>query len=92
MSDPNDTSPTPTVGAIAWDLREAAGLTRRQLGEQTGVAIETIRNFETGRCRPTAWTMLRLLTSPAMGDLPKKAQEAGLVLDLPTTPGERGDS
>jgi len=92
MSDPNDTSPTPTIGSIAWDLRETAGLTRRQLGEQTGVATETIRNFETDRCHPTAWTMFRLLTSPALRDLPKKAQEAGLVLDLHATPGERGET
>lgn len=82
MSKPSIIQPVSTLGALVRELREAAGLTRQNLQDQIGVAASTIRNFETGRHAPTAWTLRRLMKSPAMASLPELAEQAGLALDL----------
>jgi hypothetical protein len=48
---------------------------------QTRVGVSTIRSFETGRHKPTALMLRRLMKSPAMIDLPELAEQAGLTLD-----------
>ncbi len=77
----------PTLGTQVRELREAAGLTRQQMEAQTGVGASTIRNFETGKHKPTAWMLRRLMKLPAMIDLLELAEQAGLALDL-----EEGDT
>lgn len=54
------------VGQELRQRRERAGLTRMQLGCMAGIADSTIRNFETGRHRPTRGTILRLATVSAL--------------------------
>lgn len=46
--------------------REAAGLTREQLCTLAGIAHATVRNIETGRHRPTARILRRLVAVPAL--------------------------
>lgn len=68
------------LGDIVRWLREAAGLTRRQLEAQTGISDSTIRNIEKNRHRLTAATLRKLLVHPAMAALPERARAAGLTL------------
>ena len=82
MSKLSPIQPAPTLGTLGRELREAAGVTRQQLEAQTGVGASTIRNFETGKHKPTAWMLRRLMKSPAMLSLPELAEQAGLALDL----------
>lgn len=58
-----------TLGQELRQRREQAGLTRRQLGSMAGVADSTIRNFETGRHRPTRSTLRRIVAVPALRTL-----------------------
>lgn len=55
-----------TLGQELRQRREQAGLTRRQFGFMAGVADSTIRNFETGRHRPTRSTLQRLAAVPGL--------------------------
>lgn len=82
MSETSTIQPAPTLGTLVRDLREAAGLTRQQLQDQTNVAASIIRSFEMGRHQPSAWMLRRLMKSPAMVSLPELAEQAGLALDL----------
>lgn len=66
------------LGEIVRRLREDSGLLRRDLAGAVGIATETIRNLETGRHSPTAWTWQKLLGHPALSDLSRLAAEAGL--------------
>lgn len=68
------------VGQIVRWLRETAGLTRRQLEYETGVAHSTIRNFEAARHRPTVSILHKLMRHPSMASLPEMAEQAGLSL------------
>lgn len=70
------------LGDIVRWLREAAGLTRRQLEAQTGIADSTVRNIETNRHKLTATTLRKLLAHATMAPLPELAKEAGLSLGL----------
>lgn len=60
-------------------LREAAGLTRKQLGEQVGYNHETIKSFETGHRTPTVQLAERLDeiygTSGMFTELQKEAKQ-----------------
>lgn len=62
-------------------LREAAGLTRKQLGEQVGYNHETIKSFETGHRTPTVQLAGRLDeifgTSGMFAELQKEAKQDG---------------
>lgn len=62
-------------------LREAVGLTRRQLGEQVGYNHETIKSFETGHRTPTMQLAERLDeifgTSGMFTELQKEAKQDG---------------
>ncbi len=82
MSKPPTIRPALTLGTLVRELREARGLTRQQMEDQTGVGASTIRSFETGRHKPTALMLRRLMKSLAMVDLPELAEQAGLTLDL----------
>lgn len=53
---------------------------RKDLAAGAGIATETVRNLETGRHAATPWTWSRLLSHPALQDLPRLAAEAGLTL------------
>ena len=81
-SSPPTPRPAPTIGSICRDLRQAAGVSRAQMEAQTGVAHRTIRDLETGRLLPTPDLIRRLLTAPALADLPALAKAAGLSLGL----------
>ena len=70
------------IGELARRLREEAGLFRRELANQTGLHITTLRNFETGRLHLSREQLLRLLRHPAMARLPAQVKEAGLDLGL----------
>ncbi len=61
-------------------LREGVELLRKDLAAGTGIATETVRNLETGRHAATPWTWSRLLSHPALQDLPRLVAEAGLTL------------
>ena len=54
------------LGLDLRQRREAAGLTREQLCTLAGIAHATIRNIETGRHRPTARILRRLVAVPAL--------------------------
>lgn len=65
----------PPAGSIAdWsrlglqirEARERAGLSRRKLSRISGLADSTIRNLETGRHQPTAFTLHRLSRVPEL--------------------------
>lgn len=66
------------LGEIVRVLREDSGLLRRDLAGAVGIATETVRNLETGRHSATAWTWQKLLGHPALSDLLRLADEAGL--------------
>ena len=86
MSDSPSRPPTPplaeTIGSICRDLRQGAGVTRRQMAAQTGLAVTTISNLEMSRLLPTPDMVRKLLKSPALADLPARAKAAGLSLGL----------
>ena len=54
------------LGQELRQWRERSGLTRAQLSALTGIADSTIRNYETGRHRPTINTLHRLCTVAAL--------------------------
>jgi transcriptional regulator with XRE-family HTH domain len=66
------------LGAIARDLREAAGMTRRVFGDAVGLGEAQIKSFEFGRLRLGVESLQRVLRHPAMADLPKLAHAAGI--------------
>lgn len=68
------------VGEIVRSLREHAGLTRHELGAQTGLADSTIRNLETDRHRATQDTLRKLLRAGCMRPLPERAKQSGFSL------------
>ena len=70
------------IGELARRLREEEGLFRRDLADQAGLYITTLRNFETGRLHLSRQQLLLLLKHPAMARLPEKVKEAGLDLGL----------
>ena len=70
------------VGQVVRCLREASGLTRLDLQRQTGVSVGAICHLETGRHRPTAWTLRKLLRAVCMRGLPELAAQAGLELNV----------
>lgn len=82
-----------SLGKLVRFLREDSGLIRRQVAEAVGVAPETLRNLELGRHRTNPWSWAKILSHPALQDLPRLAEEAGLELPrgvVPGSPGGRG--
>ena len=59
----------PQLGYQIRDARERAGLSRKELGQLSGLADSTIRNLETGRHRPNGFTLHRLGSVPAFAFL-----------------------
>ena len=55
-------------GARLRELREAAGLTQKELGERVGVPYQNIARIERGAVEPTWPTVLRLAV--ALGSSP----------------------
>ena len=70
------------IGIVIKKLRQVAGLTRIQLSQQVKLSVATITSCEAGRHRPSAWMLRRLLRAHCMVDLPEKAAEAGLELNV----------
>jgi DNA-binding XRE family transcriptional regulator len=70
-----------SLGAIVQQLRQAAGLTRTQLADETGLPIDSISQLESGRQAAPAWMVYRLLKSSAMNKLPGRAHDLALRLD-----------
>ncbi len=80
-------SPSPSgkpkhIGQLVQRLREAAGLTRRELATQAKLPCTTIRNIESGRRISSTETIYALLLHPAMATLPERAKAAGLSLGV----------
>ena len=80
--DPLGPRPIRHLGELAQRLREDAGLFRRDLAQQTGLSLPTLRQFESGRIRLGREQLLQLLAHPCMARLPDAAQAAGLGLGL----------
>lgn len=78
------------LGELARLLREAAGLTRRELGEQVGIEPTTLRNFEIAKHLPTRTTLNRLLLHPAMRGLVEWALKEGIALPADDEPDGSG--
>lgn len=74
------------AGELARRLREAAGLTRRQLATGVGIPHECIQSFEAGRYRPTPWMLRRLLRAPAMAGLLEWTEREGLTIEVAADP------
>ncbi len=81
-SPPDMQRPAPTLGALIRDLRQASGWSRRKMEKYTGVAQIELSRVETGRALPSSAMLRKLLTSPALSDLPALAERLGLTLDL----------
>lgn len=77
---------TKHLGDLARELREAAGLTRRQLAAEIGVCDLTILNFERARRLPTRDTLDRLLAHPALAQLVNLALAEGIAVRLRPDP------
>ena len=82
MSDQPDKAKPTHVGQIVRALREAAGLSRNDIEQLTGIAADDLSEIEEGLGRPLGWALDALLKLPAMADLPSLAHQAGLVLDV----------
>jgi transcriptional regulator with XRE-family HTH domain len=74
------------LGDLARELRQAAGLTRRQLAEAVGLSDLTILNFELARRLPTRDTLNRLLAHPALAQLVERALAQGVAVRLRPDP------
>lgn len=66
LSLPDERTDWRRFGLALRQRREAAGLTREQLSSLAGIAHTTLRNIETGRHRPTARILRRLVAVPAL--------------------------
>lgn len=74
------------LGELARQLREAAGLTRKQLAADVGVSDMTLINFEFSRRLPTPDTLNRILAHPAMTRLVELALVEGVAMPAPDAP------
>lgn len=74
------------LGELARCLREAAGLTRKQLASEVGLSDMSLLNFEFSRRLPTADTLNRLLAHPSMSRLIELALVEGIALPAPDAP------
>lgn len=74
------------LGELARLLREASGLTRRELAEQVGLSDMSLLNFEFSRRLPTADTLNRILRHPAMAGLVELALSEGVAMPAPDEP------
>ena len=74
------------LGELARELRQAAGLARRQLAADTGLSDMTIINFEFARRLPTKDTLDRLLAHPALAQLVEMALNEGIAVRLRPEP------
>lgn len=74
------------LGDLARELRQAAGLTRRQLAAEVGLSDMTILNFELARRLPTRDTLDRLLAHPALARLVDLALAEGIAVELRPDP------
>lgn len=70
------------VGDLIRRLRQAAGLTRRQLAAGVGLNESVLRNVESGRYLIRPSTLQALMKAPALADLPTLAGREGIELDL----------
>lgn len=70
------------LGELARCLREAAGLTRKQLAAEVGLSDMSILNFELARRLPTKDTLDRLLAHPALARLVDLALAEGVAVEL----------
>lgn len=79
-------TPQRHLGELVRLLREAAGLTRRQLGDAIGLSAMTLTNLEFQRNLPTRDTMDRLLAHPSMARLVEWALNEGIAIELRPEP------
>lgn len=77
------------LGEVVRVLRQAAGLTRMQLGRGTKLGEHTVKAIEMRRHLPTRAQLDRLLAAPAMADLLALCDLEGVKVDL--APGDVGN-
>jgi DNA-binding XRE family transcriptional regulator len=70
----------PDLEQIVRFLREAAGLTRNEMSDGTGVSVSTIRNLEKARHTASMWTWHQLLGHESMRNFSRIAAESGLAM------------
>ncbi len=80
--DPLGPRPVEHLGELVRQLRQDAGILRRDLASAIGLSLQTLGRFETGRLGLTRAQLLRLLRHPCMARLPDRAKAAGLLLGL----------
>ena len=80
--DPLAPRPVEHLGELVRQLRQDAGMLRRDLARAIGLSLQTLGRFETGRLGLTRAQLLRLLRHPCMARLPERAKAAGLLLGL----------
>lgn len=74
------------LGDLARLLREAAGLTRKQLAAEVGLSDMSLLNLEFSRRLPTKDTLDRLLAHPALAKLVEMALAEGIAVQLRPEP------
>ncbi len=75
------------MGEVVRVLRQAAGLTRMQLGQGTKVGTLALRDIELRRRLPTRAQLDQLLKAPAMADLIALCELEGVPVELAPGPG-----
>jgi transcriptional regulator with XRE-family HTH domain len=70
-----------TFGARLQKLREAAGLTQKQVAERAGVPLQSLRNWEHDRREPLLGTAFRL--ADALGVDCRAFQDCVMVASAP---------
>lgn len=78
------------MGEVVRVLRQAAGLTRMQLGEGTKVGVLALRDIELRRRLPTRAQMDQLLTAPAMENLLALCDLEGVKVEIAEDPPGTG--
>ena len=89
MSDQADTRRFGHLGEVVMYLRQTAGLTRAEFGEQTKLGAPVVKAFETGKLRLSVEALQRILRHPAMAEAHRLAQGAGIKPRDPA-PGDQG--
>lgn len=80
------------LGILVRRLREAGGLTRRELAALAKLADVDVRNVEAGRRRPTRGVLERIIAAPGIAaplawrGLVALAEREGIPLDLAPEP------
>ena len=78
MTSQDKPAKTVTLGSIAMQLRQAAGITRRVIGKETGLGAALYKSFECGKHLLSVEQRQKVLRHPVFRDLHNMACSAGL--------------